>query len=117
VTINALAADLVMDGTTLGRNILPPEDDGLIAVEKRIRDRRSNALRLTEAGAARFRAAAKGQVIRVRLESVLVLRLMEWRQLAQSCAYEISMIFDLIGGSVVGLHSNAGVRSKRKPQI
>src|SRR5215831_14657438 len=32
MTINALAADLVMDRTTLGRNILPLERDGLIRV-------------------------------------------------------------------------------------
>ena len=59
MTINGLAADLVMDRTTLGRNILPLERDGLIAVEKESRDRRSKALRVTEAGEARFRAAAK----------------------------------------------------------
>src|SRR5437879_8957787 len=53
LTINALAADLVMDRTTLGRNILPLERDGLIAVERGSRDRRSKTLRLTEAGAAR----------------------------------------------------------------
>jgi DNA-binding MarR family transcriptional regulator len=58
MTINVLAADLVMDRTTLGRNILPLERDGLIAVEKGRRDRRST-LRLTEAGQARFRAAVK----------------------------------------------------------
>jgi DNA-binding MarR family transcriptional regulator len=34
MTINVLAADLVMDRTTLGRNILPLERDGLIAVER-----------------------------------------------------------------------------------
>jgi DNA-binding MarR family transcriptional regulator len=55
MTINALAADLVMDRTTLGRNILSLERDGLIAVEKGSRDRRSKELRLTEAGAARLR--------------------------------------------------------------
>src|SRR5260370_6205215 len=60
MTINALAADLVMDRTTLGRNILPLERDGLIAVERGSRDRRSKTLRLTEAGAARFRGAVKG---------------------------------------------------------
>ena len=43
MTINTLAADLVMDRTTLGRNILPLERDGLIAVEKGRRDRRSFA--------------------------------------------------------------------------
>src|SRR5215469_1320216 len=60
MTINTLAAGLVMDRTTLGRNILPLERDGLITVEKGSRDRRSKELRLTEAGAARFRAARKG---------------------------------------------------------
>ncbi|HEV2300250.1 MAG TPA: MarR family winged helix-turn-helix transcriptional regulator [Stellaceae bacterium] len=60
MTINALAADMVMDRTTLGRNILPLERDGLIAVERGGRDRRRKRLRLTEAGAVRFRAAAKG---------------------------------------------------------
>jgi DNA-binding MarR family transcriptional regulator len=60
VTINALAADLVMDRTTLGRNILPLERDGLIAVEKGRHDRRSEAFRVTEAGTSRFLEAAKG---------------------------------------------------------
>ena len=59
MTINTLAADLVMDRTTLGRNILPLERDGLITVAKGSRDRRSKELRLTKAGAARFRAATK----------------------------------------------------------
>src|ERR1700731_1004025 len=59
MTINTLAADLVMDRPTLGRNVLPLERDGLIAVEKGRRDRRSKTLRLTDAGAARFRAATK----------------------------------------------------------
>ena len=59
MTINALAADMVMDRTTLGRNILPLERDGLIAVERGRRDRRSKTLRLTEAGAARLREAVK----------------------------------------------------------
>jgi DNA-binding MarR family transcriptional regulator len=56
-TINALAAEMVMDRTTLGRNILPLERDGLIAVEQRSRDRRSKELRLTAAGGASLRAA------------------------------------------------------------
>jgi DNA-binding MarR family transcriptional regulator len=60
MTINTLAADLVMDRTTLGRNILPLERDGLITVAKGSRDRRSRELRLTKAGAARFRTATKG---------------------------------------------------------
>ena len=60
ITINALAAEMVMDRTTLGRNILPLERDGLIAVEQGSRDRRSKELRVTEAGEARFRAGMKG---------------------------------------------------------
>lgn len=58
MTINALAADLVMDRTTLGRNILPLERDGLIAIGRSTTDRRSKELRLTSAGAARFAAAS-----------------------------------------------------------
>ena len=60
MTINALAAEMVMDRTTLGRNILPLERDGLIAVEQGRYDRRSKELRVTEAGEASFRAAMKG---------------------------------------------------------
>ncbi len=59
MTINALAAEMVMDRTTLGRNILPLERDGLIGVEQGSRDRRSKELRVTEAGEARFRAGVK----------------------------------------------------------
>lgn len=33
MTINALAAEMVMDRTSLGRNISPLERDGVIAVE------------------------------------------------------------------------------------
>jgi DNA-binding MarR family transcriptional regulator len=58
MTINALAADLVMDRTTLGRNILPLQRDGLIAVGRSKGDRRSKELRLTRAGAARFATSA-----------------------------------------------------------
>jgi len=60
VTINALAAEMVMDRTTLGRNILPLERDGLVAVAPGSRDRRSKELQLTEAGEGRFRAGMKG---------------------------------------------------------
>jgi DNA-binding MarR family transcriptional regulator len=57
MTINALAADLVMDRTTLGRNVVPLERDGLLAIGRSSTDRRSKELRLTRAGAARFAAA------------------------------------------------------------
>jgi DNA-binding MarR family transcriptional regulator len=62
MTINALAADLVMDRTTLGRNILPLQREGLIAAAKGKTDRRSKELRVTEAGGERLRAAIKGWV-------------------------------------------------------
>jgi DNA-binding MarR family transcriptional regulator len=56
MTINALARDLVMDRTTLGRNILPLEREGLIEIRPGPSDRRSKELHLTQAGADRFRA-------------------------------------------------------------
>ena len=60
MTINALAEELVMDRTTLGRNILPLEREGLIAVVPAERDRRSKELQLTDEGAARLRSATNG---------------------------------------------------------
>ena len=62
MTINALAAAMVMDRTTLGRNILPLERDGLIRIEPLPSDRRSKALHLTKAGEKRFEAARAGWV-------------------------------------------------------
>jgi DNA-binding MarR family transcriptional regulator len=62
MTINALAADMVMDRTTLGRNILPLERDGLISIEPLTSDRRSKALHLTKAGERRLEAARQGWV-------------------------------------------------------
>ena len=58
-TINALAADLVMDRTTLGRNILPLQRDGLIRIEASAADRRAKQLVLSKDGEQRLRAAAK----------------------------------------------------------
>jgi len=58
-SINALAAALVMDRTTLGRNILPLQRDGLVAIRPGRADLRSKEVHLTRVGAARFRAAAK----------------------------------------------------------
>jgi DNA-binding MarR family transcriptional regulator len=57
MTINRLAAELVMDRTTLGRNILPLQRDGLIATRPRLKDRRSKELHLTGRGAAGLRQA------------------------------------------------------------
>lgn len=59
MTINALAAALGMDRTTLGRNIRPLIRDGLVAVIRGSADRRSRELRLTRRGRARVRAAYK----------------------------------------------------------
>jgi DNA-binding MarR family transcriptional regulator len=60
MTINALAAEMVMDRTTLGRNIRPLQREGLLAVAPGQSDRRSKELRLTEAGVERLRTAVGG---------------------------------------------------------
>ena len=60
MTINALAQALVMDRTTLGRNILPLQRQRLVSIAKARADRRSKELRLTDRGFARLRAAAQG---------------------------------------------------------
>jgi len=57
LTIAALAAAMVMDRTTLSRNVRPLRREGLVAVASGRRDRRSRELHLTEAGRARLRAA------------------------------------------------------------
>ena len=62
MTISALAADLVMDRTTLGRNLQPLEREGLVAVVQGRADRRSREIRLTDAGAERLRTAVEGWV-------------------------------------------------------
>jgi len=59
LTINVLAEEMVMDRTTLGRNILPLERDGLIQIEPVLTDRRAKELRLTSAGEKRLQAGVK----------------------------------------------------------
>lgn len=59
IPINELARELVMDRTTLGRNILPLEREGLIDIVPARADRRSKELHLTEAGAARLKSGIK----------------------------------------------------------
>ncbi len=56
-SINALAEALVMDRTTLGRNIQPLEREGLVAVRQGRIDRRSKELEVTDKGAARIKDA------------------------------------------------------------
>lgn len=60
LSINALAKELVMDRTTLGRNILPLEREGLIEIVAGTTDRRTREMRLTKAGHERMQAAAPG---------------------------------------------------------
>ena len=59
MTINALAAALVMDRTTLGRNTLPLQRDGLIEVVASPADRRRRELRLTSLGAEKQQQGAE----------------------------------------------------------
>jgi DNA-binding MarR family transcriptional regulator len=59
MTINALAAALVMDRTTLGRNILPLQRDGLIEIVASPIDRRRRELRLTPKGAEKHRLGSE----------------------------------------------------------
>ena len=59
MTINALATALVMDRTTLGRNILPLQRDGLIEIVASPADRRRRELRLSEAGHEMHRQASE----------------------------------------------------------
>ena len=59
LTINALAKSMIIDRTTLGRNVLPLERDGLIRIEPTPSDRRAKELRLTGAGEKRLQAALK----------------------------------------------------------
>mgnify|MGYP001544262240 CR=1 FL=1 len=56
LSINALAAQMVMDRTTTGRAIQPLERDGLVAIETG-KDARTKLVRLTPAGAKRFKTA------------------------------------------------------------
>jgi DNA-binding MarR family transcriptional regulator len=70
LTINALAEDMVMDRTTLGRNILPLERDGLIKIKPSATDGRAKELHLTKAGEHRLQAGVKGwQAAQARFES------------------------------------------------
>jgi DNA-binding MarR family transcriptional regulator len=59
MTINALAEELLLDRTTLGRNIQPLRREGLIAIARGRVDRRSKEVSLTAEGVTRMRAAIK----------------------------------------------------------
>jgi DNA-binding MarR family transcriptional regulator len=57
ITINSLAKEMLMDRTTLGRNVLPLEREGLIKIEASADDRRAKNLHLTKAGDKRLQTA------------------------------------------------------------
>ncbi len=56
LSINALAAQMMMDRTTTGRALQPLERDKLVAIEAGS-DARTKLVRLTPAGVKRFKAA------------------------------------------------------------
>jgi DNA-binding MarR family transcriptional regulator len=56
LTINALAKDMLMDRTTVSRNVLPLERDGLVKIEASASDGRAKELHLTKAGDKRLQA-------------------------------------------------------------
>jgi DNA-binding MarR family transcriptional regulator len=71
MTINALAAALVMDRTTLGRNILPLQRDGLIEIVASTADRRRRELCLSAAGVDRLALAIeRWRVAQTRFDAV-----------------------------------------------
>jgi len=71
MTINALAAALVMDRTTLGRNILPLQRDGLIEIVESPADRRRRELCLSAAGADKLGGAIeRWRVAQTRFDAV-----------------------------------------------
>jgi DNA-binding MarR family transcriptional regulator len=57
LTINELARQMVMDRTTLGRNVKPLERDRLIRIEPAQSDRRAKELHLTKMGEKQLEAA------------------------------------------------------------
>jgi DNA-binding MarR family transcriptional regulator len=83
LTISELAESMVMDRTTLGRNILPLERDGLIRIEAAASDRRAKALRVTKDGEKRLETARRGwQAAQQRFDAVFgVKRAAELREL------------------------------------
>jgi DNA-binding MarR family transcriptional regulator len=60
IGIGALAGKLVMDPTTLTRNLKPLERDGLIVLAADRNDKRGRNLHLTQAGRDAFKAARPG---------------------------------------------------------
>ena len=59
VGIQALARDMGLDRTTMGRNLRPLEREGLVTIEVDEKDRRGRMLHITPKGEARRRAASR----------------------------------------------------------
>ena len=57
VSIGTLAEKLIMDPTTLTRNLRPLERQGFVAIRPDLRDKRSRCLHLTTSGRQAFAAA------------------------------------------------------------
>jgi DNA-binding MarR family transcriptional regulator len=57
ISVGALAEKMVMDPTTLTRNLRPIEREGLVTLTPDPRDKRARCLHLTEKGLAAHRAA------------------------------------------------------------
>lgn len=57
ISVGQLAEKMVMDPTTLTRNLRPIERDGLVTLTPDPRDKRARCLQLTEKGLAAHRAA------------------------------------------------------------
>jgi DNA-binding MarR family transcriptional regulator len=62
IGIGALAEKLIMDPTTLTRNLRPLERQGFVAMKAGRRDKRSRCLHLTASGRAAFERAAPAWV-------------------------------------------------------
>ena len=62
ISISELANKLIMDPTTLTRNLRPLEHRGLVKVKADRRDRRSRCLHLTAGGRAAFESAVPAWV-------------------------------------------------------
>jgi DNA-binding MarR family transcriptional regulator len=59
LAISALAEDMVMDRTAMGRAVQPLERDGLIRIERAVSDRRVKEVHLTKSGEKRLQESAK----------------------------------------------------------
>ncbi len=111
MTINALAGLLVMDRTTLGRNILPLERDGLIEVVASSVDRRRRELRLTDTGLAKHEAALEcWSVAQQRFEAAFG---------GERAAALRALLRDVVAAdfaaAVAGERDDAGIRSAQRP--